>query len=293
MQSQMFGGPWTEDKLDVLQGYLNAYTKALKNMPFELVYIDAFAGTGYREEKAHGPTGKSLFPELTAGETQAFLAGSARRSLMIERPFDRYVFVDKSPAKAELLEGLRSEWPALASRIEVLPEDCNTYLQRVCKHGDWRGSRAVLFLDPFGMQVEWDTMEAVASTHVFDVWILFPVSAVNRLLRKDANISAAWRNRLTKLFGTTAWYKELYRADHTRPLFGGRSQRRTKVRRLRDIWQYYYDRLAATFSRVTDSPKWLRNTKNTPLFVFCFGVSNPSLKAQELALRIADYLLKD
>ena len=37
-----FGGPWTEDKLDILEGYLDSYTTALKNQPFRLVYIDAF-----------------------------------------------------------------------------------------------------------------------------------------------------------------------------------------------------------------------------------------------------------
>ena len=41
-----FGGPWTELKLAILKGYLNAYTTALKNQPFRLVYIDAFAGSG-------------------------------------------------------------------------------------------------------------------------------------------------------------------------------------------------------------------------------------------------------
>ncbi len=41
-----FGGSWTKEKLDILQRYLNAYTTALKNQPFRLWYIDAFAGTG-------------------------------------------------------------------------------------------------------------------------------------------------------------------------------------------------------------------------------------------------------
>ena len=40
------GGKWTIDKLDILERYLDAYTTALKNQPFKLMYIDAFAGTG-------------------------------------------------------------------------------------------------------------------------------------------------------------------------------------------------------------------------------------------------------
>lgn len=41
-----FGGQWTAIKLNVLQQYLNAYLKVMKNQPFNLVYIDAFAGSG-------------------------------------------------------------------------------------------------------------------------------------------------------------------------------------------------------------------------------------------------------
>ena len=41
-----FGGPWTQEKLEILSRYLDAYTTALKNQPFRLIYIDAFAGPG-------------------------------------------------------------------------------------------------------------------------------------------------------------------------------------------------------------------------------------------------------
>ena len=42
---QSFGGPWTIEKLNILSNYLDFYTTALKNLPFQLMYIDAFAGT--------------------------------------------------------------------------------------------------------------------------------------------------------------------------------------------------------------------------------------------------------
>ena len=41
-----FGGPWTQEKLGILRRYLDSYTTALKNQPFHLVYVDAFAGAG-------------------------------------------------------------------------------------------------------------------------------------------------------------------------------------------------------------------------------------------------------
>ena len=49
-----YGGEWTHQKLDILEDYLNAYTTALKNQHFRLLYIDAFAGTGYVELHGRG-----------------------------------------------------------------------------------------------------------------------------------------------------------------------------------------------------------------------------------------------
>ena len=42
-----FGRSWTQNKLQILRGYLEAYTTALKKQNFTLIYVDAFAGTGY------------------------------------------------------------------------------------------------------------------------------------------------------------------------------------------------------------------------------------------------------
>ena len=46
MTTPVFGGSWTQEKLNILRGYLDAYTTALKDQPFKLIYIDAFAGSG-------------------------------------------------------------------------------------------------------------------------------------------------------------------------------------------------------------------------------------------------------
>ena len=41
-----FGGLWTRTKLQALEQYLIFYTTAMKNQPFTVHYVDAFAGTG-------------------------------------------------------------------------------------------------------------------------------------------------------------------------------------------------------------------------------------------------------
>jgi three-Cys-motif partner protein len=78
---QQFGGSWTEQKLQRLREYLIAYHNALKNQPFTLYYIDAFAGTGYNTPKAAPDYQSPLFNDLAARDTRQFLDGSARLEL--------------------------------------------------------------------------------------------------------------------------------------------------------------------------------------------------------------------
>ena len=72
MVKHAFGGEWTRIKLDKLESYLNIYTTALKYQPFTLHYVDAFAGTGQRDDEE---TNSDSLLELEA------LKGSVRRAL--------------------------------------------------------------------------------------------------------------------------------------------------------------------------------------------------------------------
>jgi len=66
------------------------------------------------------------------------------------------------------------------------------------------------FLDPFGMSVEWDVIELVAKTKAIDLWILFPIFAVNRMLVRGKKPPESWKKRLTMVFGTEDWEREFY-----------------------------------------------------------------------------------
>ena len=52
-------------------------------------------------------------------------------------------------------------------QLKLLP-NANLEIQNLCNK-DWRSRRAVLFLDPYGMQVEWKTIEAIAATKAIDL----------------------------------------------------------------------------------------------------------------------------
>jgi three-Cys-motif partner protein len=292
-KEHQFGGDWTTRKLEVLAGYLRSYTTALRNTPFRKLYIDAFAGTGYRDAgrgDEEGSPQSALFPDMAEPEPQSFLDGSARLALKTEPRFDQYIFIERSPERCVHLERLKSEFPALAHLVDIQQGDANVKIQELCAR-DWRSTRAVLFLDPYGMQVEWKTIQAIAQTRAIDLWLLFPLGiGVNRLLTKTGDIPESWRRRLNLLLGTEDWYDEFYKVEITPTLFGDDKERVVKAT-METIARDFTDRLKEVFAGVAEEPGVLRNSANNPLYLLCFAVGNE--RGKDIALRIAQHLLKE
>lgn len=290
-KAHRFGGDWTSTKLAIVGDYLRAYTTALKNQPFKMAYIDAFAGSGYRTPGGADVDGTAMemFPELTDGDPQRLLDGSVRIALKTEPRFHKYIFIERSPGRCLELEALKSVFPALAADIDVRQGDANEQIRALCAK-DWRRSRAVLFLDPYGMQVEWKTIEAIAATRAIDLWILFPLgSGVNRLLTRSGKIPEPWRRRLNLLLGTEDWYDAFYTVEHEPTLFDEPEARVVKAT-TESIGRYFNERLARIFPGVAAEPKVLLNSANCPLYLLCFAVANQ--KGAPVALNIASHLLK-
>jgi three-Cys-motif partner protein len=287
---QDFGGDWTSDKLERVRKYLVAYATIMKDKRLRFAYIDAFAGTGYRTQIKSKEQPSLLFPELVDEESQDFLDGSARIALQVKPRFNRYIFIEKDPERYAELEKLREEFPHLKEDITLENADANTYLQDLCLKRNWRGHRAVLFLDPYGMQVPWATIEAIAATKAIDLWILFPLGvAVNRMVTKSGQMSGSWRRKLDIMFGATDWYDAFYKPESQSGLFDQETQM-VKVSDFESIGQYFVNRLKTIFPGVAANPRPLFNSRNIPLFLLCFAAGNP--KGAPTAIRIAQDILR-
>lgn len=286
---QSFGGDWTDEKLERVRKYLAAYVRVVKVKGLRFAYIDAFAGTGYRELKNPQSPQEPLFPGLTEPEPVKFLDGSARIALQVSPPFDKYIFIEKHRDRFQELGHLKAEFQDLAPRIELVNEDANPYLQNLAGK-EWRTNRAVVFLDPFGMQVDWETIAALAGTQAVDLWILFPLGvAVNRLLKRDGRIEESLRKRLDRIFGASDWYDAFYSASSQLSLIGEETER-IKIADFEQIAAYFVRRLKGIFAGVAENPLPLMGPKNYPLYLFCFASSNP--KGTPTALKIAEYILR-
>ena len=94
-----FGGSWSDEKLQIIGKYLEIYTNALKSQPFGLIYIDAFAGCGFMENKSDNFSvdGRQMsYLEENEEEIKQFSDGSTRIALDLEHKFNKYIFIESS-----------------------------------------------------------------------------------------------------------------------------------------------------------------------------------------------------
>jgi three-Cys-motif partner protein len=142
MPVHKFGGGWTTEKLERVRKYLVAYTTIFARNPraqkLTPIYVDAFAGTGYRSKPRSLDAETPLFAELTEADTDAFLKGSAQIALEIDPPFKQYLFIEQDAEHAKELEKLKIQFPDQASAIRIVPQDANAFLKRWCADTDWR-----------------------------------------------------------------------------------------------------------------------------------------------------------
>jgi three-Cys-motif partner protein len=295
MAKHVFGGDWTSDKLERVRKYLCAYTTIFKKNPrasyFTTIYVDAFAGTGQRVESA-GRRGKATAGGLEDeddSDAEALQKGSARIALEVDPPFDRFLFIERSAKRVKELQKLRSEFPNRANVIQIEQGDANDLLRQWCQQSDWQRHRAVVFLDPYGMQVDWTTIEAIAATKAIDLWLLFPLGvAVNRLLTKNEPPPKNWGDALTRFFGNEDWKQEFYPKKTERTLFGDEETER-KEANFERIGRFFLKRLKTVFAQVAPNPRTMINSKGVPIYLLCFAAGNE--KGAPTAVKIAKHIL--
>ena len=280
-----FGGQWTRTKIEILGEYLSIYSNAMKNQPFRLHYVDAFAGTGTHRQKSLD-TQAALIPLED-------MEGSVKTALNVYPGFDEYHFNDLNPAHVEALNEIRTEFPE--KNINVTQDDANNFIPTFCSN--LRGKdRVVLFIDPYNTEFNWETLQVIAQSKKVDMWLLFPISVILRMTPKEgAKIIPEWDKTISRLLGTPGWKEALYKPKEPQEmgdLFATRdilSESDELMERINpdELKSWVHLRLEEIFSYVA-SPVMLKNN-NRPLFLLFFAVSNPSPAAKKLASRLAKH----
>lgn len=298
--ARTFGGDWTERKLAALEKYLEAYLTIMHKNPaaktFKITYLDGFAGSGKRY--VHRMPSENLtleeleeirpeVEEVSGNELVRYYEGSAIRALRTGKygGFHKYIFIETDPAAIQELNRLRDEFPE--KDIEIVNEDANDYIHRWC-HEMTPLSRAVVFLDPFGLQVKWSTIEAIAKSQKIDMWLLIPLGqAIMRMLPKGHKPSEPLVSRLTEVLGTDEWLTQFYAPTGQGALFEDTDEEMQRIANVTQVAGFIVDRLLTVFPNdgVLKEPLVLRNSKNTPIYMLCFAASNP--RGAKTAVKIA------
>lgn len=270
-------GPWTEEKLGLPSQYLAAQRNILatQNWRKRVHYIDAFTGGVKHLSKASG----------------RIIEGSPLIPLGIDPPFSSYTFIEKNEDRVEkAIAPLKAQFPERDIRIER--GDCNAILQdRILP---WlarrrRDERGFIFLDPYGINLEWNTLAAIARTGMFDVLVNFCVMGVYRNMARGRPPLEAQKKRLDAVMGNQGWFREFYREDAQLSLFAG--SRPAWYRVGEDISgrlaKFYQARLKTVFPHVSEYVIMLA-PKGAPLYALMLasGAELAIKKMREIIRRI-------
>ena len=187
-------GDWSELKLEIVEKYGSAYSKAFNKSKLKHYYIDGFSGAGVHWSKRTG--------------TQ--VEGSPTRALKVSPPFDRYYFIDLNEEKTDYLRstcGARSD-------VVIHTGDCTEYLTKellpMIQYNKF--NRALCLLDPYGLHLDWEVMLQAGQSRAVDMFLNFPVMDMNRnAIWKDPDkVPKGGVDRMTKFWGDESWKQVAY-----------------------------------------------------------------------------------
>ena len=289
-----WGGQWTEEKLDAFEKYVNAYLTIMnvykERYRWKLIYFDGFAGSGTRNEDGSQPVSElmlDLFKDECIDEEELnTYKGAAERVLGIKQSgFDQYVFVDKYKTSSQQLKERLMPFTK-EKNLVFKTSDANVQVITLAKAMQKNNNFASLvLLDPFGMQVDWTSIEQLKGTRT-DLWILIPTGViVNRLL--DRKCELTYIDKLTSFFGKDeAFLKNYFYKIRTVDTLFGETEIVEKVKKpIEKIAELYIEQLKTIFRYVTEKPLVLYNTRNTPIFHFACASNN------ETAIKIASQII--
>ena len=147
-----------------------------------------------------------------------------------------------------------------------------------------------MFLDPFGASVKWQVIAELGRTRAVDLWVLFPYSAVNRMLVRDRKPRKAWADRLTLVFGTTEWEDAFY----SRTAFPSLLEPTRVIESVhksadhRVITDFFVRRLKQEFVAVSD-PFPMHNSNGSLMFMLFFAAANEH--SAKVGLKIANDII--
>jgi three-Cys-motif partner protein len=249
-------GIWSELKLEIIEKYGSAYTKAFARSPnLKKYYIDGFSGAGRHVSK----------------RTKEEIEGSPARALNVKPPFDGFYFVDLNPKKTSYLESLCQG----RANTNIVTGDANEHLRSLLPTIQYeRFNRALCVLDPYGLHLDWEIMELAGKSRAIDMFLNFPVMDMNRnaIWRHPEKVPPGGVDRMTRFWGDETWRAAAYAEDPQMSFFGPQIVKQSNdaivaafAKRLRDVGGFQF----------VPEPLPMRNANNAVVYYLFFACRHP------------------
>ena len=259
-------GSWSRCKHAILRDYMVEYAKILAKYSYlKPVYVDAFCGAGVAISKETGET----------------VPGSPLLALDIKPPFRHYHFIDTDGEKTEQLQRL------VGSRKDVTVHsvDCNQALLNILPKLSWEGHwRALCFLDPYGLHLNWKVIEMAGKMETTEIFLNFPIADMNRnVLRRDQSKTRPDQAaRMTAFWGDETWRDAAFSSEGM--LFEGMKEKSTNE----ELAKAFRKRLQTVAGfKFVPPPAPMRNSSGATVYYLFFASQN------ETGSRIASHLLRE
>ena len=197
-------GLWSEIKLAIIKEYAHAYSTIVKKKGFKHSYVDGFAGAGVHISK----------------RTKEWVSGSPMNALLVEPPFHHHYLVDLDGGR---IKGL-AEMIGPQKNVTLLEGNCNdVLLEHVFPRIQYsRYERALCLLDPYGLQLNWQVLQAAGQSKAMDIFLNFPIMDINRraLWGDPDKVPKEYLEPMTSFWGDDSWRDVAYQPSEQEDLFG-------------------------------------------------------------------------
>lgn len=254
-------GLWAKDKLFYLQKYVATFETSMRNRPWRnRIYIDLFSGPG----------------KCIVDGTNDYFLGSPLLALTTEHPFTDYFFVDMDTENVTALDKRVAGTGLSQEKIRCWTGDANKRVVDIVKEIQKIDSQYIpnvwpslnlAFLDPEGLELEWNTVSELGKVNRMDLIIHYSQQGIKRMA--DRAIESSKETIVDKFFGDTEWRK-IYKAS-----------KNDAAGIHRYLIDYYKSKLKSLgYVEVKDDEEiWteplMKNSKNAPLYRLLFASKHP------------------
>lgn len=242
-------GAWGEKKYKLVGGYCDIFTTGMRYKWGKLVYIDLFSGSGYARIK----------------DTNKIVKSSALISLSIPNKFDKYIFCEADEDKLNALKSrVKREFPNID--VEYVLGDSNENISKIVsivpKHTDTQGILRFCFVDPFSLNLKFETIDKLSRVGKIDFLILLA-------LLMDANRNFVYyveenSKKIDDFIGDTNWRI---------PFKNGNVRSEDFIKFLSDKYDVNMKNLG--YVEPVDKHRVKIDNKNIPLYYLAFYSKNP------------------